>query len=1555
DYNSASLALVNWAKQNLSEDNISVIVVFLTPPAEIAAKSFFHPRPVPQSNAMEQPGYHQDHQADLDFSNFSKQQQQPNSPADEEPGLIQHTNGSEEFQHYIETVNGRHRPKPPKYNDVDDEEEEEEEDDDLGPETNVDVVDETPEEFGKLDQAMGQNYPDEFLSRVKREDDDFPAEIKQRHQNELIVEADNVADSEDSEDEWNYYPKRPEENTQQNSNSLGQSQKDPALVEKPDRCDEEKEPCSPKPCDEDSEDESQSAAELQPSHDINQQQLEEVATATTDDADAEDVITAEFDELHEQQIAIAKDQQQLKELDTEAEAATIPEEDFPYDKEPEQLQFNDQFEQRPEEQQFKEEFKQLEEPQFNQHFEQSEEPRFSEHFEQPEEPRFNEHFEQPEEPKFNEQFKEHEEKQFNEHFEPQLEQDQSNEQFEQQPEQQQFNEHFEPQLEQDQSNEQFEQQPEQQQFNEQFEQQPEQQQFNEQFEQQPEQQQFNEQFEQQPEQQQFNEQFEQQPEQQQFNEQFEQQPEQQQFNERFEQHVEEPSKEESHQSEAKLELELENKIEPEKEVDTEEESDMESHLNPDAAEFVPTNTSPNTSPLIPQIINQMSSDLVAGSPLKQSQRALKNRKIPSEQEFQEEICRRPSEINDSAASDYSNGDSQSPIKDITSGDLLDGFADENQCTVINPLNLDESEISSTRAEFGDETANYSVASEFYKTGLSTIDCSYTGSERSDFDFSSKDPMATSMTPGDFKTAFEQELDLNKVHELNDDDLIGEVQNGTIEETSEKIVQDTMDDDLVKEKIELDFENFAPQQEQNAEVFSAIVEQRESADNNDMFMNLRNNEHGYEFEQNKEERNLIESTEQPEVTSTENEKVAEFAMDDSPIYASNNPFSAGYLPASEQANNVSNLVDDMQKVTLEEPKQQNFEENLVLTPEEPEMQKSMHDEVMHNPLELNFAGASVEQKNDEPVLVTPVKEPQVMSSKFEEEDLMSRSVEALQLDQNQKQEQDEFFIKNNQVEDLSSASAEPEENLVEAPVKSEIHEAATESLDRKSINLSESLQEFTGLEEQLSPKHEVKDNLVETAQVLKENLVDEQKDVEEAKAPSPVPEPKLEEAPQVTNELPVSNETAEKAAAPVVAAAAAAAAVTTAVAAGAAAAAATKPTKSATAVSKASKPTVTSKIGSKSTTPTSPTKSGVAAKTGTTTAAKKPATTSTPRTKTATGAATKTTTSTLSKTTGTSKTTTAPKTATSSAAKTTTRAGATTAAAPRSKPLSSVTSKISSTSATEKKPTANGEVKPPPIGRSAPPPKAKPPTTTTSTASKTGLVSKTSTTTRMSTGLTTSTAPKARPASATTTKSTTSRLSSANVTSSMNSTSARPKTAPTSTLNATAKSKISATAGAKSPMIDKQIKETANKQISSARSSATATTTTKSRMSSVTSSSTSSATKRISLVQKQSTTNVTTSPTKKPPPITKPGSKTSTATSKVNSKVTSTTKTSSAATAIATTTATVVQNGVCEAEKTVEITTNSTTTADTTNIEEDIPKKDISPIEPVTDNQLITAE
>lgn len=179
---------------------------------------------------------------------------------------------------------------------------------------------------------------------------------------------------------------------------------------------------------------------------------------------------------------------------------------------------------------------------------------------------------------------------------------------------------------------------------------------------------------------------------------------------------------------------------------------MEFQLNPNAAEFIPG------SPPKHQIkLSSINDSLVAGSPLKSM--AMDDIKIPSQKEFDAEISVRPRDMEEEK--DSPNGDH------ITHSDY--DFYTERQKVIGAPIGLDESEISSTKAEYGDESNMSSLyTTDLHKTGISTIEESFGESE---CDIYNRDnPMTMSYTPCDFKAAFKKEVDLNAVHDLSDGDL-----------------------------------------------------------------------------------------------------------------------------------------------------------------------------------------------------------------------------------------------------------------------------------------------------------------------------------------------------------------------------------------------------------------------------------------------------------------------------------------------------------------------------------------------------------------------------------------------------------------------------------------------------------------------------------------------------------------------------------------------------------------------------------------------------------------
>lgn len=150
-------------------------------------------------------------------------------------------------------------------------------------------------------------------------------------------------------------------------------------------------------------------------------------------------------------------------------------------------------------------------------------------------------------------------------------------------------------------------------------------------------------------------------------------------------------------------------IEPELQLDTSDEM-MESQLNPEAKEFVPVSPqhrSPVSPPLFENGVNPLLTgidDIVAQSPRKGEVSNLENITIPSERDFDIEIHARPHEFEQEVEQnghenrpESAGEDSELNLKEsMQKDDKLDfEYKDEKQ--------LEESEISSTKADFGDDT------------------------------------------------------------------------------------------------------------------------------------------------------------------------------------------------------------------------------------------------------------------------------------------------------------------------------------------------------------------------------------------------------------------------------------------------------------------------------------------------------------------------------------------------------------------------------------------------------------------------------------------------------------------------------------------------------------------------------------------------------------------------------------------------------------------------------------------------------------------------------------
>lgn len=175
---------------------------------------------------------------------------------------------------------------------------------------------------------------------------------------------------------------------------------------------------------------------------------------------------------------------------------------------------------------------------------------------------------------------------------------------------------------------------------------------------------------------------------------------------------------------------------------------MDFQLNPEAAEFVPL-----SPPLLNNRNNALQDYPISGSPLKQTP-AMDDILMPSQSEFEKEVCLRPKEIDE----DFSSNDEQPKHASAT-------------CDSNLP-DLDVSEISSTKAEIDDDSMARNVSTTQWPTDISqwsTTTRNDAGSDSEEYDVINRDndPMTMSFTPGDLEAAFEKGVDLNAVHELDD--------------------------------------------------------------------------------------------------------------------------------------------------------------------------------------------------------------------------------------------------------------------------------------------------------------------------------------------------------------------------------------------------------------------------------------------------------------------------------------------------------------------------------------------------------------------------------------------------------------------------------------------------------------------------------------------------------------------------------------------------------------------------------------------------------------------
>uniref|UniRef100_A0A0C9R2P2 Ppm1e protein n=1 Tax=Fopius arisanus TaxID=64838 RepID=A0A0C9R2P2_9HYME len=875
--------------------------------------------------------------------------------------------------------------------------------------------------------------------------------------------------------------------------------------------------------------------------------------------------------------------------------------------------------------------------------------------------------------------------------------------------------------------------------------------------------------------------------------------------------------------------------------------DMDFQLNPNAAEFIPVSPAPN----IPTRILDMP---ISGSPLKPSP-MMDDIRVPSPSEFQEEVSHRPSEIEDKIVSPQN-------------GELETEKTDPEKIKHL----LDESDVSSTRVEFGDEsTASFLTNPDYHRnTGL---DASCTSS-CSAFD---NDPMIMSFGPGDFNP-LTTSVDLNAVHDLTDADLMtdgncldDEKDNEVHPELADLISPDSdqpkPSDAFPDHQVRDIFDNITQEMEQRIEQVSQQMEERIEEVGHAMEVRIE------QVSQEVEAMNLKNSNCEEINSGFNGEKLTlgEENGDERPSGVSEIPLEGEKSPLEVES--PMEVKEKSQEV--ESPVE--VAENLLEI-------KELSAEVKENPLEVEVPDVPSPQDVGMPpeVRESPLQVPDTF-------DLMSYETINENLEEIEGQSINQINRINENSDRLpeTAFSPSPEVGLMEemgvAPLEtSDEPQSIQESQDllctfdkpeEPVIKLSESLQEFTGLEEQFNPLE--KDSGVATPVV--EDLKPEE-ELPQLSSPSPVVEDvsaplvedKVEEVlvkplESKLEELSVQSESISSTEVPEVPAVPAIPEVQ-AVAPQAAAQPEKEKTKAKLTSKPAKPPTKTSKPEVKSLKPTPTSPSKVSPRVPPT---KKPSPRPAVKSTAPVG-------------------TTAP----AKPSKPPTKAPLPRVAPipPKSKPTGLVSSRLTATktSVTDKKSpgVVNGDIKAKP--KVAPSKAPLKPTTDTRPT----------------------TAPPKPKAPLTTAK--TLPPSTAGVTKPQ-----RPKTAPSTSTTTTRTRVLSVTAtsgSSKSPAVDKQIKETANKQISSSRTTKPSTL------------------KKTSVTSTTSTTTTTarrvTSSIAAKKPIGKTGK-----TGVVNGK-----------TAPKAITKGKMQNGVCEGN------------AEDVKGNEDVPQKDVSPVDTTNDNQLIiTAE
>lgn len=967
--------------------------------------------------------------------------------------------------------------------------------------------------------------------------------------------------------------------------------------------------------------------------------------------------------------------------------------------------------------------------------------------------------------------------------------------------------------------------------------------------------------------------------------------------------------------------------------------DMDFQLNPNAAEFVPM--AAPVSPTLPYTPN-IADFPISGSPLKQSTLVMDDIPVPSQSEFEEEVCQRPREVDEK---DYTNGD---------------------------PQGLDVSEISSTKAELGDESlARIMATTQQWQTDSSQWSTKMredAGSEPEEYDIA-KDPMAMSLAPDDFDVAFEKGVDLNAVHNLSGVDIEDDENIGSLETpprtpepyANEEDPYTSFSDNKVIDHLHAsstphpDEKSKTVLENNVANNLSGLESEHPDSPMEQLGVSpLTDNSTERETQKTESVASLIDNDESAKLIECVNESVHNIVSDllETPLTDScakestpssmspiqdmlecslPKPMDEIIAPAEAALSNETTLLDSASTVPLSNlpadvPEYQTVQ--CSLDPFTPDLMSGADDAtLLKDSLDVNVPVPTqitenlildfTELSSEEPKTDICMKE-----EKAAEENTQTVSETLTDLIMQQQTDSQPSPVIEFAVCHLSPALEKTTENIkleeefaldekykigVDEMVSSNIPEQEREKevvLEDSYTNIGEVLEKEVVLENIPSNKIETEPKQ-ETMELLPESVVIVDKPKEEIAAE-------------------IADTTAGAIAATAIATIAAATTTATAapIASSIKAKTTKRPTKSATTTMKTT--SHTTKVATKST-PTSPSKT---ISSSTTRAAqpvttKKLATSTAARPKQLDGSAKMTNQITVNKTAAvkmTTKptTTTATKTTASARAAIGTMKPKTTIAAAASKPSAA-------TSLAEKKPMASGDAKTTNSKSTA----FKPANKTISNGVKTTLVKSSSTTTRTSMSAVTS---KPRPTSATSSVKVSSTTASKLATSV---TTSRPKTAPTSSNTTKLRESTVKTTTVKSPMIDKQIKETANKQISLGRIG-TSPMTSKTGRASAPAVIGTTAGKSRTLTPKLSNASAI-SPTKKLTPTSK------TVASKVST---------GAKTALSNNKMKTLPNNVSK-NKIVSNDVITSTTNDKLG-DDDVPRKDASPVDISTDNQLIVS-